>query len=115
MTSVPNWSLTRQDDNIGVRSFWRESGPSVPRELAQFVQPKKTKGWWDGSQKLKKEEWYTEVAFTMERGKIKRQGGITGVVYTGVKGITLIFGMANRAHNPKYIMSIKDIDAILNC
>lgn len=56
MTSVPNWSLTRQDDKIGVRSFWCESGRSVPKELAQFVQPKKTKGWWDGSQKLKKEE-----------------------------------------------------------
>lgn len=51
----------------------------------------------------------------MDRGKIKRQDGIIGFVYTGMRGITLFFGMANRAHNPKYIMSIKDIDAILNC
>jgi hypothetical protein len=116
MISVPNFTI---DDDLRVRSFWRDSNPHaqpVPPQLKPFVvlKEKESVGWMNGSLKMKTPSTYTEVVFSIERAKIRVVPGIDGFCYDGIKGVTLCFGYRNRAQNEKYdVQSIDEIKKLV--
>lgn len=111
MTTVPNWSLSEDEDgDICVRSYWRDRNPAspVPAQIAQFIQLGAYAGNRNGARMLPTSSTYTKVVFTIKRNKIRRNQAISGFVYDGFKGVTLVFGFSMRAQNPKYDIQTED-------